>query len=96
MAQLAGSFTKINYNGKLTLNWYDYSSFDFNDYLDGGNFLDYNSGDTADGGDFKDYTSGDRYKGGLFIYTSPPVFINMTKGIATLDSLGKLEQMPTH
>ena len=79
VAQLSGSFAKINSNGELTLNWYDYTSFDFNDYLDGGNFLDYNSGDTADGGDFKDYLSGDRFKGGLLKFTVPPVFIDKMK-----------------
>lgn len=87
VAQLSGSFAKINSNGELTLNWYDYTSFDFNDYLDGGNFLDYNSGDTADGGDFLDYTSGDKFKGGLLKFTVPPVFINKMKSckIATDD-----------
>lgn len=36
VAQLSESFARINYSGGLTLNWYDYSNFDFNDYLDGG------------------------------------------------------------
>lgn len=87
VAQLSGSFAKINSNGELTLNWYDYTSFDFNDYLDGGNFLDYNSGDTADGGDFLDYTSGDKFKGGLLKFTLSPVYINKMKSckIATDD-----------
>lgn len=87
VAQLAGSFEKINYNGELTLSWYDYSCFDFNDYLDGGNFIDYSSGDTADGGNFIDYSSGDIYTGGVFKFTLPPVYINKIKSckIATDD-----------
>ena len=39
VAQLSGSFAKINSNGELALNWYDYTSFKFNDYLEGGNFF---------------------------------------------------------
>lgn len=87
IAQLAGSFVKINYNGELTLSWYDYSCFDFNDYLDGGNFIDYSSGDNANGGNFIDYSSGDIYTGGVFKFTLPPVYINKMKSckIATDD-----------
>lgn len=87
IAQLAGSFAKINYNGEFTLNWYDYSCFDFNDYLDGGNFIDYSSGDTANGGNFIDYSSGDIYTGGVFKFTLPPIYINKIKSckIATDD-----------
>lgn len=98
VAQLSGSFAKINSNGELALNWYDYTSFKFNDYLEGGNFLDYNSGDTADGGDFKDYASGDRFKGGLLIYT-PPVYIDKMKSckIATEDiTITGVQIVPTN
>ena len=87
IAQLAGCFARINYNGELTLSWYDYSCFDFNDYLDGGSFLDYESGDNADGGNLKDYSSGDIYMDSVFKFTLPPIHLNKMKSckIATDD-----------
>lgn len=73
IAQLAGCFARMNYNGELNLSWYDYSCFDFNDYLDGGNFLDYESGDI--------------YISSAFKFTLPPVHINKIKSckVATDD-----------
>lgn len=65
-AQLACCFARINYDGKLVLDWYDYSDSEFDDNLDGGNFLDYNSGDTADGGNLVDYRSGSNFDGSSF------------------------------
>ena len=38
----------------------------YTNVVDGGNFLDYESGVELDGGDFFDYSSGDDFDGGTF------------------------------
>lgn len=71
IAQLAGCFARVDYNGALVLEWYDYDRFVEEDSLDGGNFTDYNSGNNADGGNFTDYSSGLDKDGGIFRSVQP-------------------------
>ena len=73
IAQLAGCFARITYDGKLELAWYDYERFISEDNLDGGTLMDYTSGDAADGGSLSDYDSGDRRDGGIFRAGLQPV-----------------------
>lgn len=63
-AQLSGSFARVDNTGYLEIKWFDTAALKSG--LDGGNFIDYESGDRADGGDFKDYGSGHNYDAGGF------------------------------
>jgi len=68
IAQLSGTFARINTSRALELKWYDFEVFE-GTILDGGTFdsaTPYATGDTADGGNFTDYASGDSADGGSF------------------------------
>lgn len=64
-AQISGNFARINRKGALEITWYDFSVFELEDQLDGGNNIDYTTGDDADGGNFTNYNN-TTYDGGSF------------------------------
>lgn len=65
IAQCAGSVFRQSNSG--IFGFYDYNKSAFpTGGLDGGDFLNYNTGDTADGGTLIDYTSGATASGGTF------------------------------
>ena len=69
-AMIACGFARINYNGQLCINSYDFSAFNEGIAdLDGGIFdsdTPYSSGDDADGGTFNPWNTGYEYDSGLF------------------------------
>lgn len=70
IGQISGNFARCNINGALELKWYDLTTFEETDSLDGGRFdnaTPYSSGDNVDGGNFTDYSSGDNIDGGTFL-----------------------------
>lgn len=70
IAQVAGCFAKVNVSGALEVKWYDTSSFEGEDWLDGGTYntstRPYSDGDAADGGAFSPWTVGAVADGGTF------------------------------
>lgn len=65
IAQISGSFARINVNGALELKWYDVSAFEQEDVLDGGIFNNRIRYESIDGGNFQfDETS--HFEGGTF------------------------------
>lgn len=69
-AMIACGFARINYNGQLCINSYDFSAFNEGIAdLDGGIFdsdTPYSSGDDTDGGTFNPWNTGYEYDSGLF------------------------------
>ena len=84
IAQLAGCFARVTYDGKLELTWYDYERFVIEDNLDGGTLTDYTSGTAADGGSLSDYASGDSKDGGIFRAGLQPVIKPIGVSVRTI------------
>lgn len=69
VAQASGNWARCDAWGRVRLDWYDTSSYEGEDWLDGDRFDEaspYASGDTASGGDFVTYDGGDSVDGGGF------------------------------
>ena len=69
VAQASGNWARCDAWGRVRLDWYDTSSYEGEDWLDGDRFDEaspYASGDTANGGDFVTYGGGDSVDGGGF------------------------------
>lgn len=68
-AMLACGYARMDYQGRLCINSYDFSLFEQGGSLDGGSFdasSPYASGDDADGGTFNPWTVGDSVDAGTF------------------------------
>lgn len=65
IAQISGSFARINVNGALELKWYDVSAFEQEDVLDGGIFDNRIRYESIDGGNFQ-FNETSHFEGGTF------------------------------
>lgn len=64
VAQLSGCFARMDNEGYLELKWYDTDAFP--DFLDGGNFEEYELEEQIDGGSFSNYNQDKIIDGGDF------------------------------
>lgn len=79
IAQMSGTFARAGADGSIEFAWYDTTSLESEDWLDGETFDNaspYASGDSANGGDFINYSAGSTYDGGTFAFNHDVANIN--------------------